>query len=104
MKDIRENNRFKQQYFLGEMLRFIDADKDKDGRLNMDEYFNFWENTYQYFKSIMGTYMQKSDEEIKSDYKMLCDMAGCDDGPNYQSLQKCNNIIIVGTAHLEIQE
>ena len=31
-------------------------------------------------------------------------MAGCDDGPNYQSLQKCNNIIIVGTAHLEIQE
>ena len=49
MNNMRENNRFKQEYSRGELLRFIEADKDMDGRLNMDEYFEFWDLSYKFF-------------------------------------------------------
>ena len=65
------------------MLRFIEADKDMDGRLNMDEYYEFWDISYRYFFEKYGAYIQKTDEEIKSDYEMLCFIANNDDGPNF---------------------
>lgn len=104
MTAMRENNRFKQEYSKGELLRFIEADKDMDGRLNMDEYFDFWDLSYRHFFDQYGAYTQKSDEEVRSDYEMLCSIGRSDDGVNYQSIVKCNNILIVGTAHMDIEK
>ena len=103
MIDMRENNRFKQEYTLSELLRFIEADKDKDGRLNIDEYFEYRRLTYNYFTELYGAYYDKDDEGIRAEYKMLLNISRHDDGPNFQTIVKCNNICIVGTAHMELE-
>jgi len=83
MIDMRENNRFKQEYTLSELLRFIEADKDKDGRLNIDEYFEYRRLTYNYFTELYGAYYDKDDEGIRAEYKMLLNISRHDDGPNF---------------------
>ena len=64
----------------------MDADKDQDGRLNMDEWFDYWDKKYNYFKGQYGQYIELTDEEIEKDYNFMCELAESDDGPDWATI------------------
>ena len=44
------------------MKNFIQSDKDQDGLLNLDEFYEYWKREYKYFINEIGRYTDKTDE------------------------------------------
>ena len=64
MAQIKENKCFKIEFKKAEFKHFMKADKDQDGRLNLDEYNEFYKMQEEYMQDLFGLYIEKTEEDI----------------------------------------
>ena len=48
-------------------------------------------------------YHEKTDDQITTDFQLLCRLCHNDYGFNFQTLNKCNNILIIAMGNLELE-
>jgi hypothetical protein len=85
-------------------MAFLDADRDGDGLLNLDEFFDYYAVEKDYFVQHCGGWLDKTDDEIQEDYKLLCRLGHTDDGVDFQAIKKANFMVIIGARTLEIYD
>lgn len=62
MKNLLENTCFNIDNLKKDLIRFIEVDKNVDGRLNFEEYGAFWAQSVEFFEKEFGFFTTKTEE------------------------------------------